>query len=95
MVLLITSRSTRTALYAAVDSYYTEDRFRSQGNFYANLFVHFIPVDPDDPSKNHPDIDFGWTSTASCASRSEEGRGDARKLAAYPKPDSHEAVRLR
>ena len=38
--------------------------FPLKGNFYANLFVHFIPVDPDDPSKNHPDIDFGWTSRA-------------------------------
>ena len=70
--------------------------FPLKGNFYANLFVHFIPVDPDDHSKNHPDIDFGWTSRARNDRRdptkAEETR---RKLAAYPKPDSHEVCTAR
>ena len=70
--------------------------FPLKGNFYANLFVHFIPVDPDDPSKNHPDIDFGWTSRARNDRRDpKKAEETRRKLAAYPKPDSHEVCTAR
>ncbi|KAH8061902.1 ATPase [Aureococcus anophagefferens] len=38
--------------------------FPLKGNFFANVFVHFIPVDPNDHNQNHPDIDFSWTKNA-------------------------------
>lgn len=61
-----------------------------QGRFFANVFVHFIPVDPDDASKNHPDIDFKWTATASREKRDPAAlaRGEAARRE-FPKPKPH------
>lgn len=65
--------------------------FPLKGNFYANVFVHFIPVDPNDHSQNHPDIDFGWTSRARNDKRDPaKAEATRKKMASYPQPPPHD-----
>ncbi|KAJ8599961.1 hypothetical protein CTAYLR_002848 [Chrysophaeum taylorii] len=40
-----------------------------KGQFFANIFVHFIPLDPTDDSKNDPGVDFAWGREQSTESR--------------------------
>jgi len=35
-----------------------------RGRFFANVFVHFIPLDPAKPSENEPGVDFDWQKHA-------------------------------
>jgi len=64
--------------------------FPLKGKFFANAFVHFIPVDPNDNSQNHPDIDFGWTAKARQERRDPKVFAEAqRRLEAMPKPPPH------
>ncbi|KAH8082930.1 ATPase [Aureococcus anophagefferens] len=64
--------------------------FPLKGNFFANVFVHFIPVDPNDHNQNHPDIDFSWTKNARIERAQPAKLAEARqRLADMPKPAPH------
>mmetsp|Transcript_34219 Transcript_34219/g.105118 ORF Transcript_34219/g.105118 Transcript_34219/m.105118 type:complete len:517 (-) Transcript_34219:38-1588(-) len=64
--------------------------FKLRGKFFANAFVHFAPVDPQDATQNHPDVDFQWTANARKEKRDPALLAAARRrLAAMPKPPPH------
>ncbi|KAJ1454435.1 hypothetical protein M885DRAFT_566188 [Pelagophyceae sp. CCMP2097] len=58
-----------------------------KGRAFANIFVHFIPVDPQDEEANHPDVDFDWQKTAAneAKSRAFKAANEAKRHA-FPLP---------
>ena len=61
--------------------------FPMKGRYFANCFVHFVPMDPNNPSENEPGIDFAWPATARNDAKSSISQQQTHdRLASLPKP---------
>ena len=92
MVLLITPRSSPEIWLYESHTVLHGRPFPLKGNFYANLFVYPIPVDPDDPSKITWVLISGWTPRVNEQQDPKKAEETRRKLAAYRSPTPTRSV---